>query len=256
MKLNFLGRGAAFFPEEGNTSAYFIDNNELFLIDCGESVYNKLVERELLKSINSINVMITHTHSDHIGSLGTLIMHSYFKLKKELNIILPENAKHLSNIKNYLTAVGCTEEMYKLVKETDFDKKYKTFQKTRYIETTHCDELKSYSLIFKTPEGIVFYSGDSNQEQLIKRIIRIPNYGIPLNKLYIDTTSANYPGNVHLYIGTLKEIIPEDLKHLVYCMHFNNAESIDIAKKIGFQVVEVEPVPVKVQESTDENIHI
>ena len=92
--------------------------------------------------------------------------------------------------------------MYKLVKEKDFDKKYKTFQRIRYIETNHCDELKSYGLIFKTQEGIVFYSGDSNQKQLIERIIRIPNYGIPLNKLYIDTTSTNYPGNVHLYIGT------------------------------------------------------
>ena len=41
MELKFLGRGAAFNPKEGNTSAWFIENNELFLIDCGESVYRK-----------------------------------------------------------------------------------------------------------------------------------------------------------------------------------------------------------------------
>ena len=32
MELSFLGRGAAFNPKEGNNSAYFIENNQLFLI--------------------------------------------------------------------------------------------------------------------------------------------------------------------------------------------------------------------------------
>lgn len=61
MNLKFLGRGSAFNPKEGNTSAYFIDNNQLFLIDCGETVFEKLVDSDLLKNIDSINLMITHT---------------------------------------------------------------------------------------------------------------------------------------------------------------------------------------------------
>jgi len=94
MELKFLGRGAAFNPKEGNTSAYFIENNQLFLIDCGESVFERLIELDLLNNIESINLMITHTHSDHIGSLGSLVMYAYYTLKRPLNIILPENAKH------------------------------------------------------------------------------------------------------------------------------------------------------------------
>ena len=39
MDLQFLDKGAAFNPKEGNNSAYFIENNQLFLIDCGESVF-------------------------------------------------------------------------------------------------------------------------------------------------------------------------------------------------------------------------
>ena len=88
MKLKFLGRGAAFNPKEGNTSAYFIENNQLFLIDCGESIFEKLVELDLLNDIESINLMITHTHSDHIGSLGSLVMYAYYTLKRPLNIII------------------------------------------------------------------------------------------------------------------------------------------------------------------------
>ena len=42
MELNFLGRGGAFNTKEGNNAAYFVENNELFLIDCGETVFESL----------------------------------------------------------------------------------------------------------------------------------------------------------------------------------------------------------------------
>ena len=102
MKLNFLGRGAAFNPKEGNTSAYFTIDNQLFLIDCGESVFAKLMELDLLNNMKKINLMITHTHSDHIGSLGSLVMYAYYQLRISLNIILPEKARYLDSIKNLL----------------------------------------------------------------------------------------------------------------------------------------------------------
>ena len=46
MELKFIGRGAAFNPKEGSDSAFFVDNNRLFLIDCGESVFCKLCEHK------------------------------------------------------------------------------------------------------------------------------------------------------------------------------------------------------------------
>ena len=138
MKLKFLGRGAAFNPKEGNTSAYFIENNQLFLIDCGESIFEKLVELDLLNDIESINLMITHTHSDHIGSLGSLVMYAYYTLKRPLNIILPETAKHLPNIEKILSVFGCSKEMYNLVLENKYDDKYETFQNIRYVFAFFC----------------------------------------------------------------------------------------------------------------------
>ena len=97
MELIFLGRGAAFNPKEGNTSAYFIEGRELFLIDCGESVFSKLMELDLLNEIDRVNLLITHTHSDHIGSLGSLVMYSFYVLQKPLNIILPNQEEYLKN---------------------------------------------------------------------------------------------------------------------------------------------------------------
>lgn len=235
MDLKFLGRGAAFNPKEGNTSAYFIEKKDLFLIDCGESVFERLIDKNLLEKIDSVNVMITHTHSDHIGSLGSLVMYSFYTLHKPLNIILPENAKHLSNIENILSGFGCTKLMYNYVFEESFDNKHNTFNNIRYIVTNHCKELNCYGLLFNTNNGIVYYSGDTNDVNSIKALIDSKKQ---IDKLYIDTTSINYPGNVHLYIGILNDIIPNKLKKYVYCMHFNSDDCIYKAKEYGFNVVE------------------
>ena len=237
MELQFLGRGAAFNPKEGNNSAYFIENNQLFLIDCGESIFERLVENGLLEGIDAINLMITHTHSDHIGSLGTLAMYSYYTLRKPLNIIMKKEAKHLPNVKKILEGFGCTPAMYSYVDEEQYDNRFVSFQGLRYIETSHCDELSCYGLLFTTSNGLVYYSGDTREIENVKSLIAS---GQNIDKLYIDTTTANFPGNVHLYIGILQEQIPEEFKSKVYCMHVNNDQCIEEAKNAGFNVFETQ----------------
>ena len=94
MELKFLGRGSAFNVKEGNTSAYFIEEDQLFLIDCGEDVFAKLKQKSLLGGVRVVNLMITHTHSDHIGSLGSLVLYLYTVLHRPLKIILPDNEEY------------------------------------------------------------------------------------------------------------------------------------------------------------------
>lgn len=235
MDLQFLGRGAAFNPKEGNNSAYFIEDNQLFLIDCGESIFERLIENELLEGIDAINLMITHTHSDHIGSLGTLAMYSFYTLRNPLNIVMKRGVKYLSNIEKILDGFGCTQTMYNYVDEEQYDNRFASFQKIRYMETSHCAELSSYGLLFTTPKGLVYYSGDTREIENIKSLIAS---GQDIDKLYIDTTTANFPDNAHLYIGILKKQIPEKFKSKVFCMHINNDQCIEEAKKAGFNVVE------------------
>ena len=235
MELNFLGRGAAFNQKEGNNSAYFISNNQLFLIDCGENIFERIIRINLLDGIENINLMITHTHSDHIGSLGSLVLYCYYELHMPLNIIIPENAKYLADILSLLNIFGCTKSMYSYIDERKLDNKYDAFKDFRYIETSHCDELNCYGLLFTTEEGIVYYSGDTNETNIIKSLILS---GQPIDKVYIDTTTADFSGNVHLNINILEKTISNELKKKVYCMHFNNVDCIDEATKIGFNVVQ------------------
>ncbi len=69
MKLHFFGCGSAFNPAMGNTSAWFEMDGCLFLVDCGETVYELLMKRSDLREYRQIYVLLTHLHADHVGSL-------------------------------------------------------------------------------------------------------------------------------------------------------------------------------------------
>ena len=76
--LKFIGTGSAFNTKLGNTSAYIKDNNTLLLIDCGELTFARILSLNLLDDVNEVHIAITHTHPDHIGSLGSLIFYCFF----------------------------------------------------------------------------------------------------------------------------------------------------------------------------------
>ena len=226
MELLFLGRGSAFNTSEGNNSAYFIDKNELFLIDCGESIFEKIIERKLLDGVSCVNVFITHTHSDHIGSIGSLIMYCYYVIHKSINIIISKDSLYKDDLINLIRIFGCTNDMYSVVYEDEFDNKYSLFNSIKYMKTNHVSQIPSYGILFNTDNGIVYYSGDTSD---LDNIIDLINSGVVIDKIYVDTTSSDVANNVHVYIGNLYELIPIDLRDKVYCMHVNDKKCIDMA---------------------------
>lgn len=60
MELKFTGRGAMLNPNEGNTAAYFEDEQNFFLIDCGEDVTDKLIRMGKLDQDKNYYLFITH----------------------------------------------------------------------------------------------------------------------------------------------------------------------------------------------------
>lgn len=233
MELIFLGRGSSSNIIDGNTSAYFIDKSNLFLIDCGESVYAKLIENNILEGINNVYLMVTHTHPDHFGSAGNLAINYYFgsNKTKKIYIILPKRAKHKRNIKMLLKHSGC-KGTFNFIKENMFDNMYSSFKSIRYVKTDHCDALNCYGLIFTTENGLVYYSGDTRDPKILKALIAS---GEPIDKIYIDTTEKD---PVHLDIKTINSIVPDELKSRVYCMHLKDDKIIELAQSLGFNVVE------------------
>ena len=235
MDLMFLGRGAGFNPDEGSTSSYFIDNGEMFLIDSGESIFHTILEKNILDTVSKVNLFITHTHSDHVGSLGSLVLYAYAVKKLEVTVITDENMGYLSSLRSLLVIYGLSNEMYRFADVSEFSGKYSQFDKVSYVKTTHCDELESCGILFETSRGLVFYSGDINDPAPIINIIKS---GRKIDRMYVDTNNDHHPNPHHISIHLLYEIIPPNMVSLIHCMHIKNDQCITEAKAYGFKVVE------------------
>lgn len=231
MKLNFLGMGASFYPQVGNNSAYFIDQDELFLIDAGEDVFGKLMSQGILKQVKIINLLVTHLHSDHVGSLGSLILYCNFAMKAKLRIIYQNDLKYFEDLKRLVEIFGCTNEMveYRL---TDSYNDYNLFDSITFIETDHCDTLDCYGIKFQKGDVVTYYSGDTRELTQTRAILEHEK----VDYVYIDVNTSNAEGRVHVFIDELLELDHNYFEHL-YCMHINSPECIDKAHQYGLKVV-------------------
>ena len=231
MELKFLGRGSAFNVKEGNTSAYYKKDNILLLIDCGTTVFKSILDKHLLDDVKEVNVLITHLHDDHVGSLSSLIMYCYYCEGIKANVFYPNKKA----IHTYLSLTGAIEG--KLWEEIDLDRLYNDMLINIVpIETEHCCELESYGYRL---EGIgnknIYYSGDTCKSDINSNLLNFL-----YDEVYHDTCLADYDGNVHTSLRKLCESIPKEFRHKIYCMHLDNDELIEKAKAEGFNVVEVE----------------
>lgn len=103
-QLKFLGTGSAFNTKLGNTSAYLLNNDKsaMLLFDCGETVFSKLKPiLEKNKNISEFTICITHSHSDHMGSLPTLLYYLYYMYKDECKCNKNINVHIITHPNNY-----------------------------------------------------------------------------------------------------------------------------------------------------------
>lgn len=232
MELKFLGRGSAFNTKEGNTSAYYKKNDMLLLIDCGESIFQKIVEKNLLEGVKDINILITHLHSDHVGSLSSLIMYCYYCKGIKPNVLLRD--KKQIDIKGYLKSTGAEiNKLWNKLSVVEFRNKYNIDIMSR--ESSHVKELYSVGYVIKNlnDNSSIYYTGDTNESDRKGIDYELVN----CNKIYHDTCLADYEGNVHTSLRKLCELVPKEYRNKVWCMHLDCNELIEKAKIEGFNVV-------------------
>ena len=235
--LKFIGTGSAFNHKLGNTSAYYKENGNLLLIDCGETVFGRILELNLLEDVSNVYIAITHTHSDHIGSLGSLVL--YLSIMKGIvpNIIVTTEdsaEEQEKTLKNYLSLSGVSEEEYEFTYGDMMEEVFAGLVVVNMKQITHSSRLTSYAveLIFKNKA--FYYVGDNNDAKYIKSLVK------KLNKddiIYTDATNREYKNSVHISLNKLAEIISDEKRNQVYCMHFDSYATISDAKDYGFNVV-------------------
>ena len=233
MDLQFLGRGAAFNPEEGNTSAYVREGERLFLLDCGESVFTELIRKRILDGIREVWIAVSHFHSDHCASLGSMTLYCAEKLNMKAHILLPSgDERYEGEMRQLLKIFGVSEDLVQFEEEsamTGFD----SFSSIHFCPTRHAPGMVCYSFSFETRNGGVFYTADTATDDGIKAFLKKhPDF----EHVYSEAIDAeSHP--VHLPLATLAKLFPEDLRSKVTVMHLNGPRCEEHALALGFNVV-------------------
>lgn len=235
--LNFSGMGSAFNTEIGNTSAFVKKNDSLILIDCGGTVFHKLQELSMFDEIKNLYIVITHTHPDHVGSLGDVIFYSYYILKHKPTIFFPK--KEL--IERFLTSIGVSAEMYNLNSSNVVhmnDTQIGEFGEfgINFMPVSHVNTIPTFGFIMKLNGKVFYYSGDANG---ISNTILDKLKNGQICRIYQDTCGLDYEGNGHLSLRKLCDIVPQEFRNKVYCMHLDKNITVEEIKHNGFNVVDI-----------------
>lgn len=232
--LKFLGKGSAFNTELGNTSAYIKKGKSMILIDCGGTVFSELKRKNLLDYEN-LHIIITHTHPDHVGSLGDLIFYSHYIRGVKPNIYFP----HKKTIDDMLTYVGVSNELYNVesryvnwIKDDEFGNVDVEFSNNKHVV-----EIPAYGFLIKIDGKKYYYSGDTSEVN--KEAIEL----LEKSKeaiVYHEVSSLDFLKSPHTNVDKIKEAFKKEVRGRVYLMHLDAKLNEEELKSEGFKIVEVE----------------
>lgn len=228
--LNFVGNGSAFSSHRGNNCAYFKEDRKILFLDFGEDIFDRVSQSKLLDDVDEVYVAITHLHSDHIGSLPTLIPYNHYKKNIPTYFVLNDvdDAKD-GLFEDYLYITGA-DEFYKTC-DSQLNNAFKSIKKLEFTKVSHLSE-HDFAIKIQFNNGkIIYYSGDTNDEKYIASVVS--NLG-KNDEFYCDTCLADYEGNVHTNIEVLNRLVPQELHGQVVCMHYDSDDLIELVEKYGF----------------------
>lgn len=203
MELKFLGTDSGF--GEKNNSAYYETDNKLVLIDCGFTVFNIVKEKFDFNKYENIEIIITHLHNDHAGSLSQMILYLWFVFNKKTTVL-----SKCAHIKDYLEITGTPSDAYELKTSAN---------NLEFIKTEHSPLLDAYGIKLNINNKEILYTGDTST------LIPYEPYFSKISELYVDVSIF---GGVHLNIkDTLPELKKLKSQNVSVClMHLDNKEKI------------------------------
>lgn len=229
MVINFLGIGSAWNIEQDNTSAYIKIDKKMILIDCGETVARKIIKDKVLDDIEELYILISHTHSDHVGSLGTLLFYSKYNKKIRNRIVLPNDQQYVINLNNYLKLVDISSEAEFV--DSNTLKEVFGFKSFNMLRATHVKSLPCYCFVFEDDENLIYYSADNNNIEYIKYYIQFKNA-----QIYTEISNNPKLSEEHLDLDLLERSINYLQRKQIYLMHINESIKEEELKNKGFNI--------------------
>lgn len=216
--LKFIGTGSCFNVRRINNSAYYYNkkNGTLVLFDCGESIFDKLVKK--FKRLNKVIVIITHLHSDHVGSLPSFIAYCNIIFLIKPIIIFPDKS-----IINLLKQMGIENNSYVYKSSCNFIKET--------VKIEHAKNLNCYGYILNLFGKVIYYSGDS---KTLSNKVLVDFIEGKIDYIYHDMTRFN--NTIHANVLYLAKIIPKSLRKDVYAMHLDDLKTELLARLLRFNI--------------------
>lgn len=227
--LQFFGRGSAFADQ--HNAAFFREQGDLILLDCPGTAFQK-VKRFDWSNVFNVYVLVTHTHGDHIGGLGTLLQYLFFTQHKRLTVVAPSELVREDLQLQLIRIEGCQPEWFSLLTVQQLQKPW--LQRAVLTEHTDTLRLKCYGYVLTVAGKTVVYTGDTRTLEPF-----LP-YLHPGSFLY--TELAAIQSGVHLYV---QDVLPR-LKALseqgvfVFLMHLDCEE--EISRQIQGTAIQLAPL--------------
>lgn len=205
--LTFLGLDAGFGKK--NNSAYIKTNEDegkkLTLIDCGFTVFEQVKAKFDLNSYDKIDVIITHLHNDHAGSLSQLVLYLCLNYNKKVRIL-----SKCKNLAKYLEITGTPADSYELQQSA---------KNVEFIKTQHVKYLDAYGFKMEVKGKKIVYTGDTNTLEPFLPYLQ------DADEFYVD---ASRYGGAHLRItdvsSQLRKIETNGTQ--VYLMHIDDKKFV------------------------------
>jgi ribonuclease BN (tRNA processing enzyme) len=249
--LTFIGSGSAFSKRFYQTNVLIVKGKTHLLVDCGSRAPEALYK--LGRSVTDIeNILITHSHADHIGGLEEVMLVNRYVAKRKPNIVITKEYQEVlweCSLKGggsynerskgkYLefedfwkpirpSAVKGDPRMCRATVGDDLDLK---LFRTKHIPDSAKgweDSALSYGLIID--DRILFSSDTRFDPEMVLGYDSIYHF----EKIFHDCQF--FSGGVHASIDDLSSL-PADVKKRMYLVHYPDSagDKKKLAKEKGF----------------------
>ncbi|MCX8058328.1 MAG: MBL fold metallo-hydrolase [Spirochaetes bacterium] len=254
LTLYFLGCGSAFAKTLYQNNLVIIKGNTSIFVDFGNRAPEALAKVELNVS-NIDNLILTHSHADHIGGVEEIALMNRYFYKRKPRLYITEKYKDI--LWNESLAGGCKYSEKKEGKyleiedffEVVYPKKIKLnydfkedrdvseieigsiniiFYRTKHIPSGYKD-LKDFQISYGLliDKRIIFTSDTIFDSELLDILVK----NFEIDAIFHDCQF--FPGGVHASYEELKTL-SDNIKSKIFLMHYGDNYSTIIPEKDGF----------------------